>query len=112
MRPSSRPQTTPAASSSLVTVGLASPGKRTRTATRWAGACAEWAITQNWSLKGEWLYVDLGRTTLTGVNAEFVGPAPFPLYATSQSYKNNFHVVRAGLNYRFGGYAAPVVAKY
>jgi len=77
-----------------------------------AGAGAEWAITQNWSLKGEWLYVDLGRTTLTGVNTEFVGPAPFPLYATSQSYKNNFHVVRLGLNYRFGGGAGPVVAKY
>lgn len=77
-----------------------------------AGAGAEWAITQNWSLKGEWLYVDLGRTTLTGVNSEFVGPAPFPLYTTSQSYKNNFHVVRLGLNYRFGGGAGPVVAKY
>ncbi len=77
-----------------------------------AGAGAEWAITQNWSLKGEWLYVDLGRTALAGVNGEFVGPAPFPLYATNQSYKHNFHVVRAGLNYRFGGLAGPVVAKY
>ncbi len=78
-----------------------------------AGVGAEWAITQNWSLKGEWLYVDLGRSTLNGVNSvELFGPAPFPLYATTQSYRHNFNVLRAGLNYRFGGAPAPVVAKY
>lgn len=78
-----------------------------------AGAGAEWAITQNWSVKGEWLYVDLGRTTLNGVNGTILaGPVPFPIYTTTQTYRHNFHVVRAGLNYRFGGVAGPVVAKY
>ena len=98
------------------TVPAVLAGAATGSATRlgWtAGAGAEWAITQNWSLKGEWLYVDLGRTTLNGVNSlELVGPAPFPIYTTTQSYRHNFHVLRAGLNYRFGGVAGPVVAKY
>ncbi len=78
-----------------------------------AGAGAEWAITPNWSLKGEWLYVDLGKTTLAGVNSiQLAGPAPFPIYTTTQTYRHNFNVLRAGLNYRFGGVAGPVVAKY
>ena len=78
-----------------------------------AGAGAEWGITQNWSLKGEWLYVDLGRSTLVGNNSVNIQNAILaPLMPTSQSYKHNFHVVRLGLNYRFGGAPAPVVAKY
>ena len=79
-----------------------------------AGAGVEWGFTQNLSLKAKWLYVDLGRTTLSGVNSvELVGPAPFPLYSVTQSYRNDFHVLRVGLNYRFGGLGAgPVVAKY
>ena len=78
------------------------------------GGGGEWAFAQNWSIKAEYLYVDLGKSVLNGVNTfEPVGPAPFPLYATSQSYRHKFHVVRAGLNYRFNfGGAGPIVAKY
>lgn len=77
-----------------------------------AGAGVEWGFAPNWSLKGEWLYVDLGKTTVSGVNnVELLGPAPFPLYTVSQTYRHDFHVLRLGLNYRFGG-SAPVVARY
>jgi len=43
---------------------------------------------------------------------QLAGPAPFPIYTTTQTYRHNFNVLRAGLNYRFGGVAGPVVAKY
>ena len=52
------------------------------------GGGLEWAVWDRWSVKGEYLYVASGDTTLTvgGVTA-------------TGSYKYN--VVRAGLNYRF-----------
>ncbi len=66
-----------------------------------AGAGVEWAMTSKWSVKGEWLYVDLGERNLNGLNNILIsGPAPFPVFATSQSYRYDFNVMRFGLNYR------------
>jgi outer membrane immunogenic protein len=72
------------------------------TNTGWtAGAGIEYALTQNWSLKTEYLYVDLGKKT----NLLFPG--------LSVGVKNTEHIVRAGLNYRFNwGAPSAVVAKY
>lgn len=53
-----------------------------------AGGGLEWAVWDRWSVKGEYLYVDSGDTTLTLAGATATG-----------DYKYN--VVRAGLNYRF-----------
>jgi outer membrane immunogenic protein len=66
-----------------------------------AGAGIEYALTQNWSLKTEYLYVDLGsKSSLL-----------FP--GLSVGVKNREHIVRAGLNYRFNwGAPSAVVAKY
>ena len=74
------------------------------------GGGLEYAFTNNWSLKAEYLYVDLGSETFTLVNA----PAnPIQGFTMRATYDDRFHVVRAGLNYRFGGgYSAPVVARY
>ncbi len=55
----------------------------------------------NWTTKAEYLYVDLGRTTGTVVNA--VG-ATYDL-----STKVEEHIFRSGINYHFN---SPVVAKY
>ena len=52
------------------------------------GGGLEWAVWDRWSVKGEYLYVASGDTTVTIVGA-----------TASGSYKYN--VVRAGLNYRF-----------
>jgi len=52
------------------------------------GGGLEWAVWDRWSIKGEYLYVDSGDTTLTLAGATATG-----------DYK--FNVVRAGLNYRF-----------
>lgn len=52
------------------------------------GGGLEWAVWDRWSVKGEYLYVDSGDTTLTLAGVTATG-----------DYK--FNVVRAGLNYRF-----------
>jgi outer membrane immunogenic protein len=72
------------------------------TNTGWtAGAGIEYALTQNWSLKTEYMYVDLGKKNSLIVPGLSVG------------VKNTEHIVRAGLNYRFAwGAPSAVVAKY
>lgn len=57
------------------------------------GAGAEYAFTNNWTLKSEYLYTDLGKTTLVNYVDEDFG---FNL-----KNKVNFHTVRVGLNYKF-----------
>jgi outer membrane immunogenic protein len=66
------------------------------------GGGVEGAIGGNWTAKLEYLYVDLGT-----VNSTFAGVAPFAPLAISAHVTDN--IVRAGINYRFGG---PVVARY
>lgn len=75
-----------------------------------AGAGGEYALMNGWSLKGEYLYVDLGRATTTSTNlTAFVPPIPFPTNVFTHSVNLRSNIVRVGLNYKFGG---PVVAKY
>jgi outer membrane immunogenic protein len=69
-----------------------------------AGAGVEYAFAPNWSLRAEYLYVDLGT-----IRGTFFDPGPFHF-----DFDNRFHVARAALNYRFatGKSPAPVVTKY
>lgn len=69
-------------------------GSKSDTRAGWTlGAGAEYAITNNITVKGEYAYVDLGDNTLQVVNRanEHV----------SMKESTNFHVVRAGVNYKF-----------
>jgi outer membrane immunogenic protein len=71
-----------------------------------AGAGVEYAFTNNWSVKVEYLFTDLGRNNRTfllgGTGAGF----------TINNREQN-HIVRAGLNYRFNWAApGPVLARY
>ena len=66
------------------------------------GAGVEGVISGNWTARLEYLYVDLGT-----VNNTFAGTAPFAPIVTSAHVTDN--ILRAGVNYRFGGL---VVAKY
>lgn len=52
------------------------------------GGGVEWQFAPNWSLKTEYLYVDLGDQTLS---------SPAGTYTT----ETDFHTVRAGINYHF-----------
>jgi outer membrane immunogenic protein len=86
-------------------VALASIGSTSTTRAGWTvGVGVEGKITQNWSAKLEYLYMDLGR----------FGSGPFTLApgsAISANLSSRFtdNILRAGINYQFGG---PVVAKY
>ncbi len=73
------------------------------------GAGAEWMFARNWSVGAEYLYVDLGRTTLT-LPAQAPGAGNFFFNASTARFDDREHVVRVKLNYHFA--TAPVVARY
>ena len=81
----SRKQSTAAISPSLVAtpVTLANlHGSTSETRTGWAaGVGGEWAVAAHWTVKAEYLNVDLGTTTVTSLDAAQVKPvgAPAPL---------------------------------
>jgi outer membrane immunogenic protein len=83
------------------------------------GAGAEVAIDQHWSVKLEYLYMDLGdvgsgSTTTTNVVTQLGVPVRFNTVTTTtltSAFNSRFtdNILRVGFNYRFN---APVVAKY
>ena len=86
-----------------VVTSAAALGTSSSTKVGWTiGAGVEGAIGGNWTAKLEYLYVDLGT-----VNNTFVGLGAFAPLSISSHVTDN--ILRAGVNYRFGG---PVVAKY
>jgi outer membrane immunogenic protein len=69
------------------------------TRTGWAaGGGVEWGFAQNWTVKAEYLYLDLGKVT-----------SVFPLANRMQTNTLTMNVARIGVNYKFGG---PAVARY
>ncbi|MBR0953402.1 outer membrane protein [Bradyrhizobium canariense] len=86
-------------------VAIASVGSNSTTRAGWtAGVGVEGKITQNWSAKLEYLYMDLGNFSS--------GPftlAPLSTVSANVSSRFTDHILRAGINYQFGG---PVVARY
>ncbi len=80
-------------------------GSSSQTRVGWTiGAGIEGMITRNWSAKLEYLYVDLGS-----YNSATVSLAPASLIGVNVNSRFTDSILRAGINYRFGG---PVVAKY
>ncbi|WP_295849376.1 outer membrane beta-barrel protein [Tardiphaga sp.] len=84
------------------------------------GAGGEYAIDNHWSVKLEYLYMDLGNvgsssgagTTVTNVlNTPQIAFNTVTTTALSGSGGTSFtdHILRVGVNYKFGG---PVVARY
>lgn len=76
--------------------GVDSVGESTsKTKAGWTiGAGAEYAINNNWTLKSEYLYTDLGKRTL-------INYTDADLFNYNLESKVNFHTVRVGLNYKF-----------
>jgi len=75
-----------------------------------AGGGVEWSPSAfpSWSLKAEYLYVDLGTTTANSVPLNALpgfGPGG-PLFAAANSSPTRFHTVRAGVNWHFDPFAA------
>jgi outer membrane immunogenic protein len=84
------------------------------------GVGGEVAINQNWSIKLEYLYMDLGRfggasataTAITNqLNTPLVGFNTVTTTTATASFNTRFtdNILRVGVNYRFG---RPVVARY
>jgi outer membrane immunogenic protein len=70
------------------------------------GGGIEHAFGANWSAKVEYLYADFGSVSTTGVgNATFNNTPGFPgsLSPFTDTANLKVSIVRAGLNYKFGG---------
>lgn len=60
----------------------------------WAlGAGAEYALTQNWTIRAEYLYVDLGKAETIKANSDIA--------QVTAKADVSVHTVRAGVNYKF-----------
>jgi outer membrane immunogenic protein len=78
------------------------------------GSGLEAQLAGNWSLKTEYLYVDLGNVTNTFDTIFLTGGAAGDV-AVRRTITTEIkeHIFRAGLNYKFGDYGkGPVVTKY
>ena len=61
------------------------------------GAGAEYAITNNWTLKAEYLYVDLGSSDYTAATSSY----EFGDHVYTGTWDTKFHTLKAGVNYKF-----------
>jgi outer membrane immunogenic protein len=64
------------------------------------GGGVEYAITNNWTIKGEYLYYNLGSTSFTAVPTGAFATA-FPGIVAQNKYTFDGSIVRAGVNYKF-----------
>lgn len=64
------------------------------------GAGIEHAIAPNWTVKAEYLFYDLGNHT---VNVAVIPGSGGGGTGYNSRFENDGHIVRAGLNYKFGG---------
>jgi outer membrane immunogenic protein len=76
-------------------------GNGSRTSVGWTlGGGLEWAFANNWSIKAEYLYIDLGGETIHMVqNLGFIPPKPGSIAVGFDN--GSYQIVRGGINYRF-----------
>ena len=73
-------------------------GSSSATNTGWAaGAGFEYALTRNWSIGAEYLFVDLGSLTVTETRVS--GPANASTFTSVSKFRDN--IARVLVNYRF-----------
>jgi outer membrane immunogenic protein len=65
------------------------------------GGGAELALGGNWSLRGEYLYLDFGKVTANAQVSDPGHPAAGSTNNMASSVDLTAHIVRAGLNYKF-----------
>lgn len=93
------------AKGSISGVGAASLSKDSDLTGWTVGGGAELALNPQWSVKGEYLYADLGKATLASGN--ILGTS------ANLSVKPTVNVFRIGLNYKLDAFdVASVIAKY
>jgi|LQYC01.1.fsa_nt_gi Opacity protein and related surface antigens len=71
-------------------------GSKSDIRTGWtAGGGSEYAVTNNWTLRIEYLFVDLGKQSYSYTNQYYPG------YDYKTDIENQQHVIRLGINYKF-----------
>jgi outer membrane immunogenic protein len=77
------------------------------------GTGLEYALTPNWTLKGEALYANLGATSSLERSFDSFTGAPLTFFPSTAHFDTGVAIIRAGVNYKFDWLTpAPVVAKY
>lgn len=77
--------------------GAFNPVSVNKTLSGWvAGGGVEYAVSNNWTVRAEYLYYDFGDETVINVSPAFV-----PTATNNATWDNQIHVVRAGVNYKF-----------
>jgi outer membrane immunogenic protein len=67
-----------------------------------AGGGVEWALNRNWTVKGEYLYMDFGSVSAASIPTYTSLVAPFTrTNVVSTSSDLTAHIARVGINYRF-----------
>jgi outer membrane immunogenic protein len=72
--------------------------------TQWGwtvGAGLEYAITDHWTFKTEYLYVDLGSQTLFDDSAEGPIGDDYLIVGAKIDVETKFHTIKAGINYKW-----------
>jgi outer membrane immunogenic protein len=78
-------------------------GSNDSTKTGWTvGAGAEWAFAQAWSLGVEYLYVDLGSSTVSLAPLGPAGAGQYFFNTSTATFNDRSHIARLKLNYRWG----------
>ena len=65
-----------------------------------AGAGVEYALTNNWTIRAEYLYADLGKSNFTSVG-NVIAANEFPGVYASGHINYNASIARAAVNYKF-----------
>jgi outer membrane immunogenic protein len=91
--------TVPSASAALCTLNFTcASGSASTTSVGWtAGAGLEWMIAPHWTVKAEYLYVDLGTLSVTGDTV----PSAIPPGSFTASGRFREDIVRGGVNFKF-----------
>src|SRR6202522_1659683 len=83
------------------TTGSIFSGNPSSTRVGWViGGGVEYAITNNITIKGEYLYADLGSSNFTSAGNGFAAAA-FPGVTVNSHFDYNASIFRAGVNYKF-----------
>lgn len=92
-----------------------SAGSLSQTQVGWtAGGGGEWMFRDNWSIKAEYLYYDLGRANYNLSPLTVFNHTKGAFTATSlasSSTRFNGNIIRAGVNYHFNISSAPLIPK-
>jgi outer membrane immunogenic protein len=80
--------------------GTSNAFSQSSTASGWTiGGGVEWAFLQNWTVKAEYLYVDIPGTSFTSANSN---PAAFSASTINHTHGDlTENIVRVGVNYKF-----------